>query len=107
MIDQLGGPNTYNQFPTGWAMAFNTPFTMWKCYEFNGGTCDPSIIAWPSVLGAAASRATSTTTRSTWYRRSLSCYPAADVPEAQAVDIRKPLLVHRRPGSSGCGRLLS
>jgi arylsulfatase len=45
MIDQLGGPSTYNQFPTGWAMAFNTPFTMWKCYEFNGGTCNPSIIA--------------------------------------------------------------
>jgi arylsulfatase A-like enzyme len=51
MIDELGGPKTYNHYPTGWAMAFNTPFKMWKRYEFNGGTCDPCIISWPSVLG--------------------------------------------------------
>ena len=29
-------------------MAFNTPFKMWKRYEFNGGTCDPCIISWPA-----------------------------------------------------------
>jgi arylsulfatase A-like enzyme len=51
MIDELGGPKTYNHYPTGWAMAFNTPFKMWKRYEFNGGTSDPCIIAWPSKLG--------------------------------------------------------
>ena len=51
MIDDLGSPKTYNHYTTGWAMAFNTPFKMWKRYEFNGGTCDPCIIAWPSVLG--------------------------------------------------------
>jgi arylsulfatase len=51
IIDELGGPKTYNHYPTGWAMAFNTPFKMWKRYEFNGGTCDPCIIAWPSALG--------------------------------------------------------
>jgi len=50
-IDELGGPKTYNHYPTGWAMAFNTPFKMWKRYEFNGGTSDPCIVAWPSVLG--------------------------------------------------------
>ena len=37
MIDELGGTKTYNHYPTGWAMAFNTPFKMWKRYEFNGG----------------------------------------------------------------------
>ena len=47
MIDDLGGPKTYNHYPTGWAMAFNTPFKMWKRYEFNGGTADPCIISWP------------------------------------------------------------
>jgi arylsulfatase A-like enzyme len=47
-IDELGGPRTYNHYPTGWAMAFNTPYKMWKRYEFNGGTCDPCIISWPS-----------------------------------------------------------
>ena len=29
-------------------MAFNTPFKMWKRYEFNGGTADPCIISWPA-----------------------------------------------------------
>jgi len=53
MLDELGGPKTYNHYPTGWAMAFNTPFKMWKRYEFNGGTSDPCLIAWPSVLGHA------------------------------------------------------
>jgi arylsulfatase A-like enzyme len=47
-IDELGSPLTYNHYPTGWAMAFNTPFKMWKRYEFNGGTCDPCIISWPA-----------------------------------------------------------
>ncbi len=47
-IDELGGPLTYNHYPTGWAMAFNTPFKMWKRYEYNGGTADPCIISWPA-----------------------------------------------------------
>jgi arylsulfatase len=47
-IDELGGPRTYNHYPNGWAMAFNTPFKMWKRYEFNGGTADPCIISWPA-----------------------------------------------------------
>ena len=51
-IDELGGPNTYNHYPNGWAMAFNTPFKMWKRYEFNGGTSDPCIIAWPKGIKA-------------------------------------------------------
>ena len=52
MIDELGGPNTYNHYPNGWAMAFNTPFKMWKRYEFNGGTSDPCIISWPAGIKA-------------------------------------------------------
>jgi arylsulfatase A-like enzyme len=51
-LDQLGGPRTYNHYPTGWAMAFNTPFKMWKRYEFNGGTSDPCIISWPKGITA-------------------------------------------------------
>ncbi len=52
MLDELGGTKTYNHYPTGWAMAFNTPFKMWKRYEFNGGTSDPCIISWPSGIKA-------------------------------------------------------
>ncbi|HEY9478197.1 MAG TPA: arylsulfatase, partial [Microbacteriaceae bacterium] len=48
LLDQLGSPTTYNHYPNGWAMAFNTPFKMWKRYEFNGGTSDPCIISWPA-----------------------------------------------------------
>ena len=33
-------------------MAFNTPFKMWKRYEFNGGTSDPCIISWPAGMKA-------------------------------------------------------
>ncbi len=50
MLDELGGTKTYNHYPTGWAMAFNTPFKMWKRYEFNGGTSDPCIISWPKGI---------------------------------------------------------
>ena len=49
MLEELGGTKTYNHYPNGWAMAFNTPFKMWKRYEFNGGTADPCIISWPSA----------------------------------------------------------
>ena len=52
MLDDLGSPKTYNHFPTGWAMAFNTPFKMWKRYEFNGGSSDPCIISWPKQIKA-------------------------------------------------------
>ena len=52
-IDELGGPSTYNHYSNGWAMAFNTPFKMWKRYEFNGGTADPCIISWPGNKAAA------------------------------------------------------
>ena len=52
ILDELGGPKTYNHYPNGWAMAFNTPFKMWKRYEFNGGTSDPCIISWPAGMEA-------------------------------------------------------
>ena len=52
MLDELGGTKTYNHYPNGWAMAFNTPFKMWKRYEFNGGTSDPCIISWPKGMKA-------------------------------------------------------
>jgi arylsulfatase A-like enzyme len=56
MLDELGGTRTYNHYPNGWAMAFNTPFKMWKRYEFNGGTADPCIISWPLAAGDATGR---------------------------------------------------
>ena len=52
LLDELGGTKTYNHYPNGWAMAFNTPFKMWKRYEFNGGTSDPCIISWPAGMNS-------------------------------------------------------
>jgi arylsulfatase A-like enzyme len=52
LLDDLGSPKTYNHYPNGWAMAFNTPFKMWKRYEFNGGTSDACIISWPDGMKA-------------------------------------------------------
>jgi len=52
MLDELGSTKTYNHYPNGWAMAFNTPFKMWKRYSYNGGTSDPCIISWPAGIAA-------------------------------------------------------
>ncbi|MCB0172582.1 MAG: sulfatase-like hydrolase/transferase, partial [Anaerolineae bacterium] len=53
MYDKLGSPDTYNHYPTGWAVAFSTPFKMFKRYsEYSGGTCDPMIISWPKGIKA-------------------------------------------------------
>jgi arylsulfatase len=52
-LDVLGGPDTYNHYPTGWAVAFSTPFKMFKRYSnYAGGTCDPLIIHWPKGIKA-------------------------------------------------------
>src|SRR4051794_40865982 len=56
-LDDLGGPDTYNHYPTGWAWAFNTPFKMWKRYaSYEGGTADPMIVSWPARTDAAGVR---------------------------------------------------
>jgi arylsulfatase len=46
-IDKLGGPDTYNHHPTGWAVAFSTPFRMFKRYSYQGGVSDPLVVHWP------------------------------------------------------------
>lgn len=53
MIDKLGSADTYNHYPTGWAVAFSTPYRMFKRYSsYAGGTCDPLIIHWPRGIKA-------------------------------------------------------
>ena len=52
-IDVLGSPDTYNHFPTGWAMATSAPFRMFKRYsQYAGGTVDPLVISWPKGIKA-------------------------------------------------------
>ena len=53
LMDSLGGPETYNHSPIGWAMAFNTPYKLYKRYaSHEGGIADPAIISWPSGIAA-------------------------------------------------------
>jgi arylsulfatase len=53
LIDKLGGPDTYEHYPTGWAAAFSTPFKMFKRYsEYSGGTCAPLVVSWPKGIKA-------------------------------------------------------
>lgn len=52
-LDQLGSPETYNHYPVGWAMAFNTPYKLYKRYaSHEGGIADPAIISWPNGIAA-------------------------------------------------------
>ncbi|OYU96384.1 MAG: arylsulfatase [Bacteroidetes bacterium B1(2017)] len=53
LLDELGGPNTYEHYPTGWAAAFSTPFKMFKRYSnYSGGTADPLVVTWPKGIKA-------------------------------------------------------
>ena len=52
LLDQLGGPEAYNHYPTGWAVAFSTPFRMFKRYSYQGGVADPLVIHWPEGIEA-------------------------------------------------------
>ncbi|SOX55901.1 Arylsulfatase [Mycobacterium ahvazicum] len=49
--DEFGGPGTRMNYSNGWAMAFNTPFKLFKRYaSHEGGIADPCIISWPRGL---------------------------------------------------------
>ncbi len=51
--DQLGSPQTYNHYPIGWAMAFNTLYKLYKRYaSHEGGIADTAIISWPNGIDA-------------------------------------------------------
>jgi arylsulfatase A-like enzyme len=51
-LDDLGSPATYNHYPVGWAWAFDTPFKMWKRYNFEGGVADAMVVSWPRGIDA-------------------------------------------------------
>lgn len=51
-LDKLGGPETFNHYPWGWAWAGDTPFRRWKRETYRGGTSDPFIVHWPAGFAA-------------------------------------------------------
>jgi arylsulfatase len=52
MIDQLGGPSTFNHYAWGWTFAGNTPFRRWKRETYRGGISDPFVVHWPKGIKA-------------------------------------------------------
>src|SRR4051812_9418489 len=52
LLDKLGGPDGYNHYPTGWAVAFSTPYRMFKRYSYQGGVADPLVVHWPAGIKA-------------------------------------------------------
>jgi len=51
MIDELGGPRTYNHYPVGWAHAMDTPMQWTKQVASHfGGTRNGLAISWPARI---------------------------------------------------------
>jgi arylsulfatase len=51
MMDKLGGPETYNHYPVGWAHAMDTPFQWTKQVASHfGGTRNGLVISWPARI---------------------------------------------------------
>jgi arylsulfatase A-like enzyme len=51
MIDELGGPLTYNHYPVGWAHAMDTPMQWTKQIASHfGGTRNGLAISWPARI---------------------------------------------------------
>jgi arylsulfatase len=51
MVDELGGPKTYNHYPVGWAHAMDTPFQWTKQVASHfGGTRNGMAISWPKRI---------------------------------------------------------
>lgn len=51
MIDELGGPLTYNHYPVGWAHAMDSPMQWTKQVASHfGGTRNGMVISWPARI---------------------------------------------------------
>jgi arylsulfatase A-like enzyme len=51
MIDELGGPRTYNHYPVGWAHAMDTPMQWTKQVASHfGGSRNGMVISWPARI---------------------------------------------------------
>lgn len=49
-IEEIGGPNLYNNYPKGWAQVGNCPLRFYKQNTYEGGIRDPLIMHWPGKL---------------------------------------------------------
>lgn len=50
-LDAIGGPDSYTNYPAGWAWAMNTPFQYMKQVASHlGGTRNPMVLSWPAGI---------------------------------------------------------
>lgn len=50
-IDRIGGPDSYAQYPAGWAWAMTAPFQWMKQVASHlGGTRNPMVLTWPAGI---------------------------------------------------------
>lgn len=50
-IDDIGGPNLYNEFPAAWGWATNAPFKYYKqVSSYFGGTRNALVMNWPNGI---------------------------------------------------------
>jgi len=54
MLDEMGGPRSYQGYPVGWAWALDTPFQWTKTVGSHlGGTRNGLVVSWPAGIRAA------------------------------------------------------
>lgn len=70
-LADIGGHDTYNHYPFGWAWAGNGPMRLWKRYAWLGGVRTPLIVRWPAGSPTPARRAQQSRHSSTCCRRCL------------------------------------
>lgn len=51
-LERIGGPDSFTNYPWGWAQASNTPLKLYKTYTHGGGVRDPLIVHWPQRVRA-------------------------------------------------------
>ncbi len=49
-FDEIGTEYSFNQYPSGWANALNTPFQWYKTWTYEGGVKDSLIIRYPKLI---------------------------------------------------------
>jgi arylsulfatase A-like enzyme len=84
VIDKLGGPEEYNNYPAGWAWAMSTPFPWMKQIASHlGGTTNGLVARWPNHIADAGQIRTQ-------FHDIVDIYPtilaAANIPVPTSVD---------------------
>jgi len=49
-LKKIGAPESYVSYGSGWANAGNTPWRLYKHYDYEGGISAPCIVRWPAAI---------------------------------------------------------